>query len=264
MNIIIENCSSPGAHFSKNTNEVLLKINNWIAKNNSPELPFIDFRKRVAKEENINDNNARNIYPLLKNGGLVEYHAGDSLKTDSFFTKRGLAYIKALETKKLIDNSDYTKRQKEEACKQVDEILSSIICDTLERLLKNNELNYSEGLKWYLMFLARYQKINRQEFAAMIYTMNKDQDDWQNVLDGVIQDYRNNNIEIEVQVRVRNDQKIIQQTGNTTRLEGISFLTAYNYYSSLVLQAGLINKIEGYYVVVDDKSDKLVTMLEEE
>ena len=76
MEFIIENCSSPGAQFSRSTNQVMLKIAEWINQNNEPDLMFIDFRRRLEKEAKINDNNARNIYPLLKNGGLVEYQSG--------------------------------------------------------------------------------------------------------------------------------------------------------------------------------------------
>ena len=66
MEIIIENCSSPGAHFSKNTNLVMLKIYHWILSNNNPELPFIEFRKRLEKEVKINDVDKINIYKKLK------------------------------------------------------------------------------------------------------------------------------------------------------------------------------------------------------
>ena len=104
MDIIIENCSSPGAHFSKNTNEVLLKIYEWINKNNKPELPFIEFRRRLENEEKINDNNARNIFPLIKNYGFVNYEKGVSIQYKYFFTNVGLAYCKALEAIKKISN----------------------------------------------------------------------------------------------------------------------------------------------------------------
>ena len=87
MEFIIENCSSPGAQFSRSTNQVMLKIAEWINLNNEPDLMFIDFRRRLEKEAKINDNNARNIYPLLKNGGLVEYQAGGELETGSFFMR---------------------------------------------------------------------------------------------------------------------------------------------------------------------------------
>ena len=143
MEFIIENCSSPGAQFSRSTNQVMLKIAEWINQNNEPDLMFIDFRRRLEKEAKINDNNARNIYPLLKNGGLVEYQAGGELETGSFFTRRGKAYIIALETKALIDSSDYTKKQKEAASVEVDQILENIVYDSVKLLIENKELNLS-------------------------------------------------------------------------------------------------------------------------
>ena len=41
------------SYFSKNTNEVLLKIYQWISENNKPILPFIDFRRRLEVEKKI-------------------------------------------------------------------------------------------------------------------------------------------------------------------------------------------------------------------
>ncbi|MGG7175700.1 hypothetical protein ACQPV1_20725 [Clostridium neonatale] len=262
MVITIENCSSPGAHFSKNTNLVLQKIHEWIIKNEKPELPFIEFRRRLEKEAKINDNNARNIYPLLKNGGLVEYHPGEKLASGSFFTKRGLAYLKALETKDMIMHGDYTKKQKEEASVQVDEIMGSIVCDSLKKLLKNKELNYSESLRWYLLFLAKYKKINKQEFALMVYTMNQDAENWQANIDTIIQQYRKQEIDIEVKVRIRNDTKDHQSTDEKTRVEDISYFTAYGYYSGLINQAGLTKKVKNYFFVNEDKIDKIDYLLE--
>ena len=262
MDIIIENCSSPGAHFSKNTNEVLLKIYEWINKNNKPELPFIEFRRRLENEEKINDNNARNIYPLLKNGGLVEYHPGEELDSGAFFTRRGLAYLKALETKDMIMKSDYTKKQKEDATVQVDEIMGSIVCDSLEKLLKNKELNYSDSLKWYLMFLAKYKKINKQEFELMVYVMNHNREDWQNQIDSTIEKYRKQEIDINVKVRVRNDQKIQHNTGEKTRMEDISYFTAYSFYSGLINQAGLTRKVKDYFFVKESSIEKVDYLLE--
>lgn len=262
MEIIIENCSSPGAHFSRNTNEVLLKIYQWILENNKPVLSFIDFRRRLEAEKKINDNNARNIYPMLKNGGLVEYEPGEDLSTNYFFTHRGLAYLKALETKNIIEKSDYTKRQKEEASVQVDEIISSIVCDSLELLLRNKELNYAESLRWYLLFLSKFGKINKQEFALMVHVMDEHPSEWENEITPIIDQYRNNEIEINVKVQVRNDQKIQQNTGQKTRLEEISYFTAYTYYSGLVLQSGLIRKVKDYYFIVEDKKPKIDYLVE--
>lgn len=260
MELIIENCSSPGAHFSKNTNEVLLKIYGWIEDNNSPKLPFIEFRKRLEKEANINDNNARNIYPLLKNGGLVEYHPGSELDSAQFFTRRGLAYLKALETKEMILQSDYTKVQKSEAASEVDKIMSSIVCDSLEKLLRNKELNYSEGLKWYLMFLSKYGKINKHEFALMVYIMNHDKDNWHQETEKIVHQYRNQEIELDVKVRVRNDQRIQESTGEKTRVEDIAYFTAYSFYSGLINQAGLTRKSKDYFLVVE--GEKINYLLE--
>lgn len=262
MEFIIENCSSPGAQFSRSTNQVMLKIAEWINQNNEPDLMFIDFRRRLEKEAKINDNNARNIYPLLKNGGLVEYQAGGELETGSFFTRRGKAYIIALETKALIDSSDYTKKQKEAASVEVDQILENIVYDSVKLLIENKELNYSESLKWYVLFLSKFGKIYRQEFALMIHQMRENPNEWEEKITPIIQQYRNQDVDITVKVRVRNDQKIQAKTGERTRLEEISYFTAYSYYSSLIDQSGITKKIKDYHVITETGRSKVDYLVE--
>lgn len=253
MEFIIENCSSTGAHFSKNTNEVLLKINTWINDNNNPTLKFIEFRKKLQKEKGINDNNARNIYPLLKNCGFAQYKKGAELCSGEFFTNKGKAYIIALETKELIKQSDYTQKQKLGAIKEIDSILNELIFEAVEKLLNNNELNYTESMKWFLKYLLYFDKINKQEFAYMVYQMTTDDSDWYNEIKDNVDLYRKNELDLSVKVRVRNDNNIKVSTGEDTRLEDISYFTAYSFYAGLISQAGLIKKDKDYYYLQHEK-----------
>lgn len=262
MQIIIENCSSAGAHFSDNTNDVLLKIHKWITDNNEPSLRFIKFRRRLENEMGINDNNARNIYPLLKNCGFADYTPGDVLDTSRFFTPNGTAYILGLESLQLIEKGEYTKEQKRAASAEMESVLHQLVYDGVARLFRNDELNYSEGMKWFIMFLLEYGKIDKNEFAYMVYQMSRDEEDWQSKTKSVIEGYRNKEITIDVKVRVRNDQKIQKKTGETTRFEGISFFTAYSFYSALILQAGLTMKNKGYHYLKADAREKAKKLLE--
>ena len=119
MYIIIENCSSPGAHFSKNTNKVLMLINEWIVENHYPRVAFIEFRRSLEHDKGINGNNARNIYPLLKNSGLVDYTPGEKLDTKTFFTKKGKAYLETLETIELIKKVNIRRFKKKKQLKKL-------------------------------------------------------------------------------------------------------------------------------------------------
>ncbi len=262
MKIIIENCSSPGASFTKNTNEVIVKIYEWIQKNEEPNLSFIDFRRRLESEKGINDNNARNIYPLLKNCNFAEYEGGSELNTKEFFTNRGLAYVKSLVTINSILDGEYEKNQKEAAIKEFDGIKRKIVYDGIKSLMKTPDLNYTTSIKWYLEFLLKFRKINKYEFAYLIYKKNEIGEDCFDDVSETINSYRNNMIEIEVQVRVRNDIKIKEKTGEESRLEDIGFLTSYSFYSGLLTQAGLIIKDRKYNVLIPSKEENVRTLLE--
>ena len=166
MEITIENCPSPGAQFSENTNNVLKSIYHWILDNNFPELEFIEFRRKL-EGIGINDNNARNIYPLMKNTGFIDYVSRGILDTSKFFTPKGNAYILILETLLFIESENHNNKY-ELAILLLKNILEELIYDGVEKII-NSEINYKEGLRWFLMFLLEYEKINKNEFAYMVY-----------------------------------------------------------------------------------------------
>ena len=66
-------------------------------------------------------------------------------------------------------------------------------------------------------------------------------------------------MEIDVHVKVRNDIEIREKTNMDKRKEGLTFLTSYGYFVSLLQQAGLIRKDDKYYIVNEEKR----TVLEE-
>lgn len=257
MLIEIENTSSPGANFTDNTNSVLLKTYEWICEHNGLVLPFRDFRKRLEKEKGINDNNNRNIYPLLKNGGLVNYEKGSSINVDYFYTKTGLAYVKALETKELISSSQYSKEQRIVASQKLDDVLSNIVFGALQKIVKQPDLNYVEPLTDMIDFLIKYDKISKVEFAYLIYMKEKRPNNYLEQIEPDIMSYRVGEFEIEVAVRVRNDIDIREKTKTDKRKEGLGFLTSYGYLTGLLNQAGLVSKEGQYFEVVNSRREML-------
>ena len=78
----------------------------------------------------------------------------------------------------------------------------------------------------------------------------------------VINDYRLEKVDIEVQVRVRNDIKIKERTGEESRLEDIGFLTSYSFYTGLLSQAGLVIKEGKYYKLIPSQEENIKSILE--
>lgn len=261
MKINVENCSSPGASFTKNTNHVMLVIYEWIVEQNHPTLSFREFRSLIEKDKKVNDNNNRNIYPLLKNCGFINYEKGENLVTEHFFTNKGLAYVKALETVELLKTSDYSNDKKEQSFVQIHEILEQLIFEGLEKLLQSGA-NYTDAFKDFIRFIALFDKINKVEFTYLLYYRTHCSDYAFEEIATVINQYRNNDIEIDVVVNVRNDIELRETTSNTRRNEGIEYLTSYSYFVSLLAQAGLITKDNDYYLLKSTCKEKISKLLE--
>lgn len=252
MRIVIENCSSPGAMFTPNTDFVIDSCYDWTQQNPGGSSQFVDFRKTVSQKYNFNDNNARNIFPLLKNLGFISYEKGHEISFDSFFTSTGEAYAKCNQAMSILKKKDELSNDEKAALKKFELLKSKIICKSLPRIIGKNKTSYSNELMVLIESLKRYKKINRIEFAYMLHLLqSKQSNDIFDEFDVVINQFRNGVIQIEVKVKVRNDNDIKDRTGMNTRLEDISYLTSYSYFIGLLLQAGLVKKDKDYICVVN-------------
>ena len=265
MQIEIFNTSSPGASFTDNTNSVLLKIFEWINEHKGLNISFKEFRVRLENDKEINDNNNRNIFPLLKNGKLVQYEKGGEISVDKFYTKTGLAYVKTLELLNLIkQNPKYTRDQVIASENKFNEILQNIIYGALLNIVNTNDLNYVEPFQDMIQFLLKFQKISKEEYAYLLFERRRsDISTSLDIIANNIYKYRTNEIKIETSVTVRNDIEIQQRTSSKNRQEGLSFLTSYGYFVSLLNQAGLVVKQDKYYAMVNNKKDLLKKLVGE-
>lgn len=264
MKITIENTSSPGASFTDNTNDVLLKTYQWIQEHPDKSCSYHDFRKAIERDKKINDNNNRNIHPLLKNCGLVSYETRGNITVNKFFTKSGLAYVKVLETINMVENNnDYTLDQKKTAKKKLECILQELVYSSLTVLFKKTDLNYLDPLKEFLAFALYFGKIDKAEFAYYL-SEKKEGLDVSNLsnLKSTIDSYRNGVLQFEVDVSVRNDIDLRESSKKDRRKEGLSYLTSFTYFSSLLLQSGILKKDKDYFVINETMREKAKSLLE--
>jgi len=259
MRIEINNCSSPGASFTDNTNNVILSCYEWVVENNGVVKPFIEFRREVSKAKNFNDNNARNIYPLLQNFGFISYQKGANLHYDRFFTNTGKAYAKMLQTERIIAHSSYGENEKKQAIKKMQYARETLIYQGLINLLFR-ECNYKKELLEFLRFLIKFRKISKIEFSYLLFSLAQALDP--DNVERTIGQYRAGKLTIEVVVAVRNDIELREKSGDKKRKEDLSFLTSYSYFCGLLEQAGLIVKLDSsYYTIASGAEEKITKLL---
>lgn len=261
MIIEIKNTSSPGASFTKNTNEAILKIYKWICDNKGLELSFKDFRKKISEDTGLNDNNNRNIYPLLKNGGLAYYEKNQSNLVDNFYTKKGIAYAEMLDVLNRVSDIDCSDKTKQVVEDNIQLFINEIVYDVLQTVVRSSDANYIEPIQELIMFLLEYEKVSKIEFAYLIYECEtRDIKDALKHMRQNIIDYRNGMLDFEVKVEVRNDVEKREQMNSDSRKEDLGFLSSYGYLTNLLSEAGLVEKKNDYYVVIEEKRSELVSL----
>ena len=263
MNIVIENCSSPGASFTQNTDSVILKCYNWIQEHPNCKKSFREFRFDLQKEKGINDNNARNIYPFLKNCGFIRYNRNEIMDYDYFFTNTGLAYVKVLEAIELLKDEGLDTVEKKKAHEKLIVIKQDIIMEGLKKLLKVPDSNYKMEYIACIKFLLKFRSINKIEFAYLLYEKNLDAISYLDNMEENISSYRSGDIDIEVSISVRNDIALRKKTGQERRMEKISFLTAYTYILGSLNQGGIVDKSKNDFILNENKRIWLEELLKE-
>lgn len=258
MKILVHNPSSPGASFTENTNSVLLEINEWIACNQGKVLPFIDFRHALVSDKGLNDNNNRNIFPLLRNCGFVKYGNSD-LIVDNFYTNRGKAFIEVIKLLSDLECSEIQDEKTVSSIKKLKVIVENMIFWGLCNLMEKSNASYKASFHDTIIYLCNYGKIDKKEFAFLMDERLKHNDilDCLESMKNNIDSYRQGSIDIEVDVEVRNDTDIREVSNKSQRKEGIAFLTAFGYYVGMLSQAGLILKERQYFIIKPGRELKL-------
>lgn len=266
MIIVINNTSSPGASFTENTNSVLLKTYDWVCKNSNLKVTYKDLRTHLEDEYGINENNNRNIFPLLKNMGFVEYEKNITFDAIDIFTNEGIGYIKTLLfIKDLEENDTLSDLQKISAIKKCRELLEEIIYNGLKGMFEKNEAKYISPFKEFIMYMLEYKKISKEEYAYFLYERFKSNslDEALKKIKTNIDKYRNKEITFETEVEVRNDNNIKAETKQDKRKEALTYLTSYGYFTNLLEESGLIEKDRNYYSLISNKQSKIEELIKE-
>ena len=255
MKITIKNPSSAGSSFTTQTCTVIYQCYKFIQQVTVPMDRFIDFRTEFAKTTETNDNNNRNIFPLLKYAGFIKYD--ENIIYDAFFTNLGLGFIKVMHLQNYIAdniNDELLKRKIEE---KLNLIKQNLIGTGLRNILNCNECRYRRELLATIKFLYKYRTIKIEEFAYLIHSLNEDEINFLENMESKLNEYRQGDLVIEVAIDIRSAD------GSRSEVD-ISRLTAYGYYIALLNQAGVILKNADNNLEMDDDKIEFVNSLIEE
>lgn len=248
MKIEVFNPNNPGAKFTKNTEFTLVSYYHELEKKGDKNLNFSDFRIYMQKSFGINNSNSRNIFAFCKNCGLLDYESGQGICFNSFFTPLGKAYIKAIESISILKNQASLSADEKASLNQFLELRKTIIFQCLKNLLKQIDCDYVSVLQDMLTFLINYNSIDKNEYALLLY-FNRNKKE----LETTVLKYREYKINIDVWVNVRNDDSGIK--GERILKNDIGFLTSWSYLIGMLVEAGLVEKDNQRYCLLQGKTE---------
>lgn len=260
MDIEVNNPSSAGASFTEHTDNSYLMYYNEFLKEPEKSWNFNELRHHMEIKYNINNSNSRNMFALLKDCQFVQYEKGNKVSLKSFFTKYGLAYAKVLESLNILKD-DMSEKNKEEAYYKFIELKENLICHGVQTILLKQESSFSSILKYTLEYLVKYRRIDKIEYALVIFFTNQGKNIDDSDLKNVVEKYRNKEIDINVKVNTRNDNSSVK---GERILQDIGALTSYTYICGFLQQAGLIEKEKTSFLLLESKVDLAKKMIKGE
>lgn len=254
MDIVVRNTSSPGALFSENTKNSIIAYYDYCQENINRIDAFSEFRREVCTVKGTNNDNDRNVFPLIKNLGFILYTPRKDIEYANFFTKNGIALVKLLKTEQELEK---TKSQLGEgnyiAAKNIlnvliEELIYYGLWDAIQ--IKDSPMNYKEVLLQTLRFISAYGSVNKVEFCYMLYCS-------QNGIacsDQTINDYRSGIIEINV---IADTYDKSRGDASVRKTSAIGSITCYLYITGLLEAAGVIKKNNNRYFIKPENKVKI-------
>ena len=198
--IILNQISNPGISFTKDVNEKMLTLYDYISSNNNMNCSYQDFQDNLISNNIFTGSYIRSFIPFLFNSGMINDYT-NGIKYNNFFTKNGLLYIKTINNLKNADenNIDLSK---------LTAIKNDLLCLSLDYMLKNNYKFIDKYLD-ILEFVKKYKTINREEFYIMEYCIQNNID-----YENYIEQYRNDNQNFEIMIKTNNDEILSYRSNN--------------------------------------------------
>ena len=116
-------------------------------------------------------------------------------------------------------------------------------------MLKDASCNYQWVLRRTLEHLLEYQRIDKKEFAYLVYAEEHDIPLISAEYSKTIKAYREQAIDIDIVVEIRNDQ---DDYAPTKKVDD-RYLTAFGYVTNILIQSGIAEKDDGY-CILNEKS----------
>ena len=231
--IILNQISNPGISFTKDVNEKMLTLYDYINIDNNIKCSYQEFQDNLISNNIFTGSYIRSFIPFLFNSGMInDYNNG--IEYNNFFTKNGLLYIKTI---KNLKNADETTID----LSKLNTIKNDLLCLSLDYMLKNNYKFIDKYLD-ILEFVKNNKTINREEFYIMEYCI-------QNNIDykNYIEQYRNDNKNFEIMIKANNEEILSYRSNN-----------AFNYLIAFLAEE------QCNYVIKLNQSDYMINKNREE
>ena len=197
--ILLNQISNPGISFTKDVNDKMISLYDYLNENKNNTCSYQDFQKDLIEKNIFSGSYIRSFIPFLYNTGMINNY-NENIKYSNFFTKNGALYVKTIFNIKQGNDNNID-------IEKLVNIKNDLLCMSLDYMIKNNYKFYDKYLD-ILKFVKEYKTINREEFYILEYCL-------QNNIDyhNDIENYRSNN-SYDIYIKSNNEEILSYRSNN--------------------------------------------------
>ena len=251
MDILVSSPGSPGTNFTDNVKEQILLISDELDKND--DFASLMELKKHLENCGLNQNYARNILPFLQNCGIIKYDNIDTFRNSEIVTNIGRAYVDVLKSIKIAKNEEKSELR-DDILQILEQIQQTIYFQCLTIMMKNTDCNYGIDFFDVIRFVDMYGHMDITDYMLILYEREKDSSDYLQNLRSIVEQYRNNEIEINVKTK----------TKNATEGDGKSkSVNSFPYVTGNFCKSGVMKKIGGKFYFEESRIEEIKSTIRE-
>ena len=235
--IVLNQVSNPGISFTKDVNEKILALYDFLNSNNK-NCTYQQFQEDLINSQIFTGSYIRSFIPFLYNAGIInDYNNG--IAYNDLFTKNGLLYVQIVRNIKNASDSNID-------LSKMLVIKSDLLCMSLDYMIKSKYKFYDKYLD-ILKFIKKYRTINREEFYIMEYCLQNSYN-----YDDYINAYRNESKQYDIYINSNNDEVLSYRSNN-----------AFNYLIAFLSeeQCNYLKKLNHGDYIINEEREKFIDLV---
>lgn len=170
MKVTIPAITNPGVSFTKNSLQILERVQSCFSDSSDKRIPYKDFQQKFEVIEKKGASKIRMLFPLCRKCGCIyPDDGGDVVFVDrSFFTQLGKCFLKASRIFFDVEKYYEVTSTSDAILFKAREVYFGVTCRMMQNLMEEDKV-----YECLLRFVYQYERVTKEEVMLLLFALEK-------------------------------------------------------------------------------------------